>query len=914
MTSIRSITRPVKGRARTGWILRNGALPAALFICLSCWACDHKARLAEEGERCWTQERYDEALSAFRRLLDAPTLPDSVTAYARMMCGKILTKLDRYAEATVDLDRALSMYRALGETAEEAQCLREIGRIQEKQGNYRDAVSTLRKAREKDMAAGDSGGAAEDAILMANVHLFIGDLRRAEKFYRLARDEAAVSGDRRLLGHSLMGLGGTYLNMGLSTQAIDLLKQALEIYREIAYRLGESKALHNLGLAYEMSAKLHPDLDDPNAAEPQSNLNSLTQALSQRERDLRFSRRPCTNIYETTLAYYSRSLEIKRAIGDRDGEGLSLIYLGGVQRKLGNLDMAGASIREGMEIHRKILFPRGEALALLGLGEVDLEQGRVQRAAVHFEKAERMSRTMNFPELLWKAFERKGATLELAGRSEEALDSYHCAMDVVEDMRYRLRLREYRSAFVESKMAVYHGIIRLLLEKDRPDDVFKYVEKAKARALLDILGSRIDMYTTDDARLRNELSAMEASLRVVRQKIDVEMKRLPERRSPALPDWRSEARKLSEARERHLMEVEAANLKRATLERPSLEAPDIQRRLEPGQGLIEYFLLDDRIVAILLTRESLQMEVVDCPARLLRERLENIRRAVDLAGASSEPAAWDESEARALYDLLIAPIDHALRARGVERLCIVPHGALHHFPFQLLLGPDGLLTEAYPIGYAPSASIYAFLEDRPEAPPLRTANMLIVRSVEADLAATVRAEQEAIQSLGYRLTVLETESAVKDLCGEADIIHFTVHGVLDPASPMFSNMRLAEDADDDGLLEAYEAFDLDLGSPLVVLSACESGIGRISRADEQIGLVEAFLFAGSRSVVSTLWKVDAAGAAAFMGRFYDHLMRRPPAEALREAQLDLMLSRAGVGPEYAHPFYWAPFILTGPDG
>ena len=891
MTSTRSITRPVKGHARTGGILRGAALPAALFVFLTCGACDNKARLAEEGERYWTQERYGEALSAFRRLLDAPGLHDNVTAYARMMCGRILTKLDRYAEATVELDRALSMYRTLGEAAGEAQCLREIGRIQEKQGNYRDAVSILRKARDKDTAAGDLGGAAEDAILMANVYLFIGDLRRAERYYRFARDEAAASSDRRLLGHSLMGLGGTYLNMGLGSQAIDLLKQALEIYKEIAYRLGESKALHNLGLAYEMCAASHPNRGEP------------------------FDDMPApSDSFQTALAYYSRSLEIKRAIGDRDGEGLSLIYLGGVQRKLGSLDKAGASIREGMEIHRKILFPRGEALALLGLGEVDLEQGRAQSAADHFAGVERMSRTMDFPELLWKAFERQGAALELAGRPDEALEQYYRAMDVVEDMRYRLRLREHRSAFVESKMAAYHGIIRLLLEKGSPEDVFKYIEKAKSRALLDILGSRIDMYTTDDARLRNELGTMEASLRRLRQKIDVEMKRLPERQSPTLPEWRREARKLGGARQRLLMEVEAANIKRATLERPSLEAPDVQRRLEQGQALIEYFLLDNRIVVILLTGESLLMEVVDCPARLLRERLENIRRATNPTGATPETAIRDESEARALYDLLIAPIDQGLRAREVERLCIVPHGVLHHFPFQMLRGPDGLLAETYPLSYAPSASIYAFLADRPEAPPLRAANMLIVRSVEADLAATVRAEQAAIQSLGYRLTVLEKESAVKDLCKDADIIHFSVHGVLDPASPMFSNMRLAEGDDDDGLLEAYEAFDLDLRSPLVVLSACESGVGRISGGDEPIGLVEAFLFAGSRSVVSTLWKVDAAGAAAFMGRFYDHLMRRPPAEALREAQLDLMLGRAGVGPEYAHPFYWAPFIHTGPCG
>ena len=116
--------------------------------------------------------------------------------------------------------------------------------------------------------------------------------------------------------------------------------------------------------------------------------------------------------------------------------------------------------------------------------------------------------------------------------------------------------------------------------------------------------------------------------------------------------------------------------------------------------------------------------------------------------------------------------------------------------------------------------------------------MLIVDSVEPDLAATGRAGKDAIDRLGYDLTTVETESALKARCAEADIIHFFVHGEYDTKDPMFSCLRLAPENGDDGRLDAYEVFDLGLGHPFVFMGACESGLSRITRGDDQIGLMD----------------------------------------------------------------------------
>ena len=154
-----------------------------------------------------------------------------------------------------------------------------------------------------------------------------------------------------------------------------------------------------------------------------------------------------------------------------------------------------------------------------------------------------------------------------------------------------------------------------------------------------------------------------------------------------------------------------------------------------------------------------------------------------------------------------------------------------------------------------------------------------------------------------------TESLVRDQASRASILHLAVHGEYNPLNPLFSTLHLASDQHNDGRLEVHEVFGLDLTGPtqLVVLSACQTQVGELSQGDEIIGLNRAFLYAGAPAVMASLWNVDDAATALLMETFYKNLQEGMPiAKALQQAQQ--VISRM---PDYAHPYFWAAFNLTG---
>jgi len=167
-----------------------------------------------------------------------------------------------------------------------------------------------------------------------------------------------------------------------------------------------------------------------------------------------------------------------------------------------------------------------------------------------------------------------------------------------------------------------------------------------------------------------------------------------------------------------------------------------------------------------------------------------------------------------------------------------------------------------------------------------------------------------------------TERTLRAALAEEGRVHIATHGILNPASPMFTRLEVARPAvkrdasapaDDDGRLEVHELLDLTIRSPLVFLSGCETGVGpawstSFARGDDYATLAEAFMFAGARNVVSTFWRIEDRGAAAFATAFYASASGHDPVEALAMAQ-----RRMATDPQFGSPYYWAAYVVTG-DG
>jgi CHAT domain-containing protein len=267
-----------------------------------------------------------------------------------------------------------------------------------------------------------------------------------------------------------------------------------------------------------------------------------------------------------------------------------------------------------------------------------------------------------------------------------------------------------------------------------------------------------------------------------------------------------------------------------------------------------------------------------------------------------------EKQSKALYDELLA---QPLAGLGeVKALGIIPHGALHYLAFATLSDGKDYLVDRQRLFYLPAASVLRYTLAR----RMPTKNLKVLAIGNPDLGdpslSLPFAEREA-RTLRWdfpSVTILTrekaTESWVREHIGDFGIIHLASHGEFDPVNPLFSAIRLAPDKRSDGKLLAEDIFGLTIRADLVVLSACQTGLGDIRKGDDVVGMNRAFIFAGTHALVSSLWRVSDVSTAILMKQFYREYSRGDKAESLRRAMLH-------VKNRYPHPGYWGAFTLIG---
>jgi CHAT domain-containing protein len=287
-----------------------------------------------------------------------------------------------------------------------------------------------------------------------------------------------------------------------------------------------------------------------------------------------------------------------------------------------------------------------------------------------------------------------------------------------------------------------------------------------------------------------------------------------------------------------------------------------------------------------------------------------------------------EALGRELYQLVIAPVANELQ--NIRTVCVIPDGFLWTLPFQALTTKRGnYLIQEYSLFYAPSLSVLHEMTLRKQQQTskeslLAFGNPVFARNEEfkqnlhpiPESEAEVAAVAATVETQIKRVLVgrQASEKTFKSLAPQYATIHLATHGVLDNRDPLNSHLLLTGtvgDSENDGLLRAREIINMRLNADLAVLSACETGNGRISPGEGVIGMSWAFFVAGARSVVVSQWRVNSASTAQLMKNFYQALARqtepnsRNTADALREASLHVLKDR-----RYRHPFYWAGFVLV----
>ena len=485
-----------------------------------------------------------------------------------------------------------------------------------------------------------------------------------------------------------------------------------------------------------------------------------------------------------------------------------------------------------------------------------------------------------FAELKQLALQQKGLVLIKLERPAEALFAFNDAITIIEQRRGNVSTEAQKLGYFGDKNLPYQQSIKLLISQGDDAAAFAMAERARSRTLVDMLADT----QARRGQLPESLTTIEPSLLAANDATK-------SRSTNALSTEETltlRSRALRRASPKERKEAEAKTLTSVQ----SYSATDLQALLKPSELLVEYVQLESQWYAFKVTSE--RVVAIELNLSGLENRIEAYRHQLQ------EPTNTTYyKEAKALYRDLIVP----LKLDTAQVLTIVPSGALNYLPFSTLHDGQQYLIQRQAIKLLPSVTSKAFLQSKKTAPRL-----LAMGNPTGDLPGA-EAEVAVLQRMLKGTTTVKREQAsesfLKQKGGRFNMLHIASHGEFNPADPSASRLLLAPDAKNDGDLTMAEIYGLELNVNLVVLSACETGLNEIKNGEEIFGLTRGFLYAGSSNVVASLWKVDDRATKTLMEIFYQGLVHKPYAESLRDAQLSLQQG------EFAHPFYWAAFQITG---
>jgi CHAT domain-containing protein len=356
---------------------------------------------------------------------------------------------------------------------------------------------------------------------------------------------------------------------------------------------------------------------------------------------------------------------------------------------------------------------------------------------------------------------------------------------------------------------------------------------------------------------------------------------------------------------RTLRELPAHERENATLEAPAdFSVAKLQASLPAGAVLVEYYTAGDRLLAALVSRESVEIVPISVVSRvtnllhLLRFQFSKFRMGAAYTERFAQPlfrAALGHLEA--LYQELIEPIRNRFHA---EHLVFVPHGPLHFLPFHALRCGEEYMCDAYTISYAPSATVFALCQQKSVSEERNS----LVLGIPDERAPLILSEVQSVAALLPQTELFvgtqATARVLRERGLQTGVVHVATHGIYRQDNPMFSGIKLG-----DGYLNLYDLYQMRLGAKLVTLSGCATGMNFVADGDELLGLQRGLFCAGASSLLLSLWDVHDRSTAELMQEFYrGYIASGDMAGSLRVAMRKLR-------EQNPHPYFWAPFVLAG---
>jgi CHAT domain-containing protein len=848
--------------------------------------------------------------------------------FLSMLAGLEYARLGQYPQALDTYQQELKLWQFMGAKPEEAIVLKDIASILSYQGKKQEAINTLNQSLE------------------------------IQRQLNILPSEA----------NTLLTLGRIYLSLGAYDSSLDTYQKALSIFRDTGMRFDEITALQDMGSVYR-KLKNYPEAlklyqQAFLIAETTGNCLDAAQSkylISQAYLDTGNDQQVITSSNET-LAIAEKLVKETRKFAIQAGIN-NVLAKAKIKQK--NYTEALEYAQKAQSLAQQSRFPTVEAIVFTTLAEVYVALKQPQKAIQTYR-----DQLVLYQTLSWQP-EKSQTLYDLAklerkeGDLKAALSSISEAIDIVENIRQEIVNPELKTSFFATKQDYYALKIDILMDLHQQDptqgynaQAFDTSERSRARTLLELLNeSNADIRQGVDPKLLDQENALKDKTTALEKQWSELINKNPTEQQKAF--FQQERKNLLAQYQAIQDTIRAKSPKYAALKYPQpLTLAQVQQQiLDPETALLQYSLGEEKSYLWIITKNGFTSHIL--PAQ--KEIETAARELLNAIQYGKDDTANINQAANQLSQLVLTP---AAKLKQ-KRLVIVPDGVLSYVPFATLTLNNQPLINQHELVNLPSSSSIALIrqetqnrkpapktlailadpifsaddqrlktpQKRPISPTNPDLNQLAINRVTKTLKKSravgdnnqftrlpgTRQEAQAILALLPKTETIvafdeqaNLNLAINPQLSQYRMLHLATHGVFNGEEPTDSGIILslvdAKGTPINGFLRLNEIFNLNLPAELVVLSACETGLGQEIKGEGLVGLTRGFMYAGTPRVLVSLWKVDDQATAEMMTRFYKLILEKklPPAQALREAQLQMQTET-----EWKSPYYWSAFVLQG---
>jgi CHAT domain-containing protein/Tfp pilus assembly protein PilF len=812
--------------------------------------------------------------------------------------------------AIVNFKKAAAIWRLLGDSYEQAMTIANLGREYDRLSRKKDALHCYEQALPIQRSVNDDSGEARTLGFIAHVYSDLGKKQLALEYYSQALTIHREVGDRALEARMLNSIGLVYSDLGEMRKALEFYLQALPVERAMGDRSAEGKTLTNIGLLYSSLGESQKALEYYDQALPIERTGDDHSLEAVILRGIGFVYQQ-SGERQKALEYYQSALKLQRVTGDRTREARTLNYIANVHNELGERQNALDYYNKGLVVANAV--------------------GNIEQSA------EILCSLMSY----WKEGQKPQLAIFFGKQ----------AVNAVQQMRSNIQEldKDLQKSFLSSKAKVYHDLADLLIEQGRLSEAQEVIDLMKEQQFHD--------FTRGDAGAKSALRPV--SRTQLEQKMDAQYQQETKGLMKTYDDWSkagsaAEKERLGKQLDEGFNQFQSlfdkldSILQGAEKQKLDTARNDIKglrnliSELDPGAVVLYTLVVHDHYRVILIRgNHALVEQHTLIKAEELRRQAQQFVSLLSHNDSDTEELLKASSQ---LYTILIAPIAQDLKDADAHTLIWQLDDVLHYIPMGALYDAANkqFLVESYASVIKTPASTYN-LSSIPQLTDARLLAMGLSQSyggfpalsnVKLELSSLVqdpRTNTHGLLAGSEWLNNEFTEKTLQDQLsgGKYKVVHIASHFKADPSGDDTKSFLLLAGKDVGGLgfpltLHEFASAGLEMkGVDLLTLSACKTALAsKASDGHEIDGLGGVGQQQGAKAVLASLWEVDDQSTGLLMRDFYklwiDSGGKLGKAEALRQAQLDMLRGKAvpdikdpSSPTSFAHPYYWAPFVLMG---